>query len=713
LGEGDGSNGRRIYKKYFWQYTFMNLKSPKLFLSLLIVLVYGNTILNSFHFDDIPSILEKPWIRGWDKIPQFIFSVFQRPLVILSFNLNYAISEFEVWSYHVFNICFHIIASLLVFKLIQQIMYFLQDILTKKNPHLFSWPYIAALVFALHPLSTQSVTYISSRSSILATIFYLSGLILFFKGFGERKFNKKPGRIYFFGATFFLLLGGLTKEIIVTLPAALFLFHYYFISRESPEKWVSKNLKWVLLLLIPLLAVVGYKQFLGGGFLAASSAELPSSSWLLTQASVVPFEYFRKFIFPFNLNLDINFPILSNWLDPKNWLGIFSLGLLITLWLRVSIGIKKKGPWEIEKRCAGFSLAWIFLTLLPTSSIIPLLDAVMEHRTYLPLVGFALLATSIFSWAYRTVADQNLKYLPISLLQTGMFLILVLFSLIIVDRNKVWKDELTLWADARQKSPGLVRPYNNLGEAHDKLGNVDKAIGEFKGALKINPNYFFGLNNLGNVYGKQGKYGEAINYFEKALDQKSDYSPAHYNIARAYHLIGKKQEAAESYRKAIRFNPYFEQAFYNLAYLSMELSGFDEAIENFNKFIKMQPNHSRAHFGFGNALMMKGQLDLAMLEYRLSGKLDPTFALPYMNIASIQMQTKNISAAIENYEKALKINPGLPAIHLSLGMIYYQFMDNAPKALGYLKEALRLNPGQQGVARLKSLIEALENKQPA
>jgi protein O-mannosyl-transferase len=691
----------------------MNIKSPKLFLSLLIVLVYSNTILNSFHFDDIPSILEKPWIRGWDKIPQFIFSIFQRPLIILSFNLNYSISEFEVWSYHIFNICFHILASLLVLKLVQQIMFFLKDISSKNIPQPFSYSYLAALIFALHPLSTQSVTYISSRSSILATIFYLSGLIVFFKGFGKKNFNRNTRRIYFFGFIFFLLLGGLTKEIIVTLPAALFLFHFYFISRENPGKWISNNLKWILLLLIPLLTLVGYKQFLGGGFLAASSAELPSSTWLLTQISVVPFEYFRKFIFPFNLNLDINFPILSDWLNPKNWFGILSLSLLITLWIRISISIKKNGPWQIEKRCAGFSLAWIFLTLLPTSSFIPLLDVVMEHRTYLPLVGFALLATSIFSWAYRTVANQTLTDLPISLVQAGALLFLVLFSMIVMDRNKIWKDELTLWADARQKSPNLVRPYNNLGEAHDKLGNYDQAIKEFKYALKINPNYFFGLNNLGNVYGKQGKYGEAINYFQKALDQKSDYSPAHYNIARAYHLVGKKQEAAESYRKAIRFNPYFEQAFYNLAYLSMELSGFDEAIENFNKFIKMQPNHPRAHFGLGNALMMKGQLDLAMLEYRISGKLDSTFALPYMNMANIQMQTKNISAAIENYEKALKINPKLSAIHLSLGMIYYQFINNAPKALGYLKEALRLNPNQQGSSRLKSLIVELENKQPA
>lgn len=691
----------------------MNSLFPKLILSLLIVLIYGNTFLNSFHFDDIPSILEKPWIRGWDKIPQFIFSVFQRPLVILSFNLNYSISEFEVWSYHVFNICLHIIATLLVYKLIHLISYYLKDLSNKKNSYLFAWPYFSALIFALHPLSTQSVTYISSRSSILATIFYLAALIVFFKGIGQRKFEGRSGRLFYFGTTLFFILGGLSKEIIVTLPAALFVFHYYFIWRGSPADWVSENLKWIMLLFIPLLAGVGYKQFVGGGFLAASSADLSSSTWLLTQTSVVPFEYFRKFIFPFNLNLDIQFPILSDWLDPKNWWGIFSLGLLIVFWIRISIAIKTKGKWEIEKRCVGFGMAWIFLTLLPTSSFIPLLDPVMEHRTYLPLVGFALLTTCVFSWASKTYANLNTKRLNISPVQGGMFLVLVLLSLNTMERNKIWKDELTLWADAKHKSPNLIRPYNNLGEAHDKLGNYDQAVDEFKKALNINPNYFFGLNNLGNVYGKQKKYEEAISYFQKALNQKPDYSPAHYNIARAYHLVGKKQEAAESYRKAIQFNPYFEQAYYNLGYLSMELSGFDEAIENFNKFLKMQPNHSRAHFGLGNALMMKGQLDLAMQEYRVSGKLDPTFALPYMNMANIQMQTQNISAAIENYEKALKIKPDMAAIHLSLGMIYYQFKNDVPRALGFLKETLRLNPRQSGAGRIKSLIEDLENKQPA
>ncbi|MBT5959132.1 MAG: hypothetical protein HOG63_11215, partial [Nitrospina sp.] len=99
----------------------------KLILITAIGLVYGNTFLSTFHFDDIPSILEKPWIRGLDKIPQFLFSFFQRPLIILSFNINYAISEFEVWSYHLFNIMFHVLATLLVYQLARRALDYLKE----------------------------------------------------------------------------------------------------------------------------------------------------------------------------------------------------------------------------------------------------------------------------------------------------------------------------------------------------------------------------------------------------------------------------------------------------------------------------------------------------------------------------------------------------------------------------------------------------------
>ncbi len=680
-----------------------SLLFPRLILIALIGLVYSNTLLNSFHFDDLPSILEKPWIRGLDKIPQFLNkdSLFQRPLVILSFNINYAISEFEVWSYHLFNILLHALATLLVYQLARKVLNFLEDFSSQKGFAVL--PFFAAMVFALHPLNTQSITYISSRSSIMVTVCYLSALILFFDGFKKWKQTGQKGWPYFIGSGYFFFLGGLTKEIIITFPAMLFIFHFYFISRETPKVWVATYAKWISLLVIPLLTFVGYKQFSAGGLLSVSAAYLKPGTWFLTQTSVVPFEYFRKMLFPFNMNIDIDFPVLSNWSQPTHWLGMVTLIAFIFLWIRISTHVSETA--EIGRRFSGFGMAWILLTLLPTSSFIPLLDVAVEHRTYLPMVGLVFLMAGGFSCLREYLLETKL-------INYCVVLIMIFFSLGVMVRNGDWKDEVTLWSDAKKKSPNLVRPYNNVGEAYDKLGQYDEAIAEFEGALKLNPNYFFGLNNLGNIYGKQRKLPEAIDFFKRALKQNPDYGPAHYNLAKAFDLTGKRQEAAESYRKAIKSNPYFEQAFYNLAFLAMKLSLFDEALENFEKFLSMQPNHSKAHFGAGNALMMKGQLDLALTEYRKSAQLDPSFAFPYLNIANIQMQTKNIPAAIENFEKALSINPAMPAVHLSLGVVYHQFQGNKEKALEHLKESLRLAPKQQRAESTQSLIQELENKQP-
>jgi len=149
------------------------MKTPYhyLVLTLLVCVAYGNTLQHSFHFDDISSILEKPWIRGLDKIPDFIFSYSQRPLVILSFNINYAISGFKEWSYHVFNISFHLIVVFLVYQSVKLILFHI----SQKNKSIVNEsnqiPLLAALIFAVHPLNTQAVTYISSRSSIMATMF--------------------------------------------------------------------------------------------------------------------------------------------------------------------------------------------------------------------------------------------------------------------------------------------------------------------------------------------------------------------------------------------------------------------------------------------------------------------------------------------------------------------------------------------------------------
>ena len=690
---------------------------PFLILSLAVILAYGNTLFHSFHFDDIPSILEKPWIRGLDKIPEFIFSYWQRPLVILSFNLNYAISKFEVWSYHVFNIFFHLTATLLVYQLAQLMVRVSSTTQAIQSENKTSpIPLLAALLFALHPLNTQSVTYISSRSSVLATCFYVASLILFFKGILNRKeavasLSKKAfsGAGYILLAGLCFLLGALSKQIIVSLPAILFLFHFYFLSSSRFSRWLIEQGKWIALAAVPLGGGILYKQFWGGGVASASSTPYSTSEYFLTQTFVIPFEYLRKLFFPFNLNIDIDYPLISDWSVWTNWLGI----LVLSAYIAVCVLVSRKKKTSLNLRLIGFNMAWIGITLFPTSSVIPLLDLAVEHRTYLPMVGFSLLSAALIAGLWQHIQNRIHKYgngglafKPIA--SICVLLLLVCYAAGTLNRNAVWKDEISLWADAKKKSRNLVRPYNNLGEAYDKLGEYDKAIPEFEAALQLNPHYFFALNNLGNIYGKKQEYAKAIHYFEKTLAGKPDYSPAHYNLARAQHLTGKPNEAIKSYRLAIRFNPYFEQAFYNLANLALQSGLVEESIENFTQFLAMQPNHAKARFGLGNAYAMLGNFDLALIEFQQSARLDPTFIFPAVSIANIHLQRGNIDAAIGTYNEILSHQPEIAGVHKNLGMIFYQVKLDAEKAAFHFQESLRLEPNQPQAPVIQSIVAELQ-----
>ena len=163
---------------------------------------------------------------------------------------------------------------------------------------------------------------------------------------------------------------------------------------------------------------------------------------------------------------------------------------------------------ENFKRWAGFGLAWIGITLLPTSSVVPLLDFSVEHRTYLPLVGFSILTAAVLDGLIRSVRQRSpVISVPTSqktaVVSACLVLVTVFYSAQTVKRNEVWKNEITLWKDTLDKAPNLIRAYNNLGEAYDKEKKFDLAIAEFEKALKLSPTYFFALNNLGNIYGKK------------------------------------------------------------------------------------------------------------------------------------------------------------------------------------------------------------------
>ena len=503
----------------------MMQKKPYLCLAGLVFVVYANVYLNSFHFDDLTAILQKPWIRGLDKIPMFIFSFARRPLVILSLNINYYLSEFQVWSYHLSNVIFHVIAVCLVYRLVFELSNLAEgsdDLLNKRSG------FLAAIIFALHPINTQAVTYISSRSSIMATCFYLISTIFILKCFAVRKkeieaksnnvkyhefFHREENDIYcrlpisfsqaalgaeievplfekffksgtlFICAVISLFFGVLCKEIVVTFPAIAFLAHYFFVSGQSFFKWVRQNFKMIcgaaLCLILGLIWVLSHDKFL-----SSSPTSVSWQTYLLTQTFVIPFEYFWKIFFPFNLSIDIDFPLVSDWAKISSFFGVGILSFY--LWI----------CFKVQSRLISFGMLWGVIAFFPTSSFVPLLDIAVEHRVYLPLAGFSLAMAGMIlaiEQALRKRFSNNdlLGNVGSKASLVCPLIIILCFGVLTTKRNEVWKDEVSLWKDAKEKAPRVVRPYNNLGEAYDKLGNYSPAIDEFKAALSLNPNYVF------------------------------------------------------------------------------------------------------------------------------------------------------------------------------------------------------------------------------
>ncbi len=679
---------------------------PYLILTLGIGVLYGNTLSHSFHYDDFPSILEKPWIRGLDKIPTFITNYSIRPVVIFTYNLNYTLSEFEVWSYHLFNISIHLAVVLLIYLFTKLMI----DFLHRAQPS-FPWtwknvPFIASIIFAIHPLNTQAVTYISGRSSLMATLFFLATCILFFKGFQNRPQSKKycslnPSKLkstlYFISAMICLILGGLSKIIVITLPAILFLCHFYFYSGKTFRNWITTAYVPILLIAMPMATFIAYRLFSKGGILPTGPTEFSASTYFLTQTFVIPFEYFWKMLFPINQSIEVHYPIISDWSLLTSYIGLATLGIivLIIFWL------------SSFSRLAGFGLAWMLITILPTSSFVPLLDVAVEHRTYLPLAGFSIFFATTIDGLIQLFKNSASK---LKLAYGCCGIIGICMAALLVHRNAVWKDDVSLWTDAKSKAPNLVRVYNNLGEAYDKQNQYPEAIKEFQTALQMDPNYVFALNNLGNIYGKMKHYNKAIPYFQKVISIKERYAPAHYNLARAFQSTNQNDKALIHYRKAIDIIPHFEQAIYNYALLGIQMKKPEIGIEYFYKFIELQPNNVRGYFGLGNVYAYSNQFDQAIEIFKKGIEADPNYLLTYVNLATAQMQSGKIEDAIKTYQQILKKNPGIAGVHKNLGLIYAQHQPNIQKAIFHFEKSLDLDPQQPEAPIIQNVLLEMKNQ---
>lgn len=490
----------------------------------VVFLLYLNSLGNAFQYDDKHAIVANPHLSSLGNIPAFFvhpeyFSgdpekAMYRPLLLVSLALNYAWSRTQTYSYHLVNVGLHALCSVLVWALLRQL---------GRSAGL---ALLGGLIFALHPLCAEPVNYISSRSELLAAALVLGAC--WADGEGRR----------WLGLGCFAL-GLLSKESAIVLPALL-LCREYSLGRLKGA-W-SRYIPYGAVALLYLGAV---RPFLAKAVFTAPVR--PLAEQLGTQAKALVY-YLKLLLMPTGLSVHHAFSVSSL----AGGLALLSLALILSL--------------ALCGRAAGrgafvFGAGWVLIALAPTS-LVPLNILVNEHRLYLPLVGLLI-------WL------SGLERLP-RLGRAWLALPLVM-GLLVLQRNTVWRDEGTLWADALKKAPGEVRPYVFLGNHLRAQGQLEEAAALLKRAADLEPDNPTARANLGTTYEKMGRYDQAIALYEALVGQHPNQGEMRYNLGRTYQLAGQLEQAKAQYLLISPQTRHYDLVLHNLGLLHEQAARLDSA----------------------------------------------------------------------------------------------------------------------------------------
>ena len=661
-----------------------HLSKPWLALILIMLftlVIYSNIFKAPFVFDDITQIEDKSTIGDLEIFlsPRALLSHSPRPVVELTFALNYRLGKLHVFGYHLVNVTIHIINGFLAYILSLVIFKRLTNFLPITQPHNSAIPLMSlftALIFVAHPIQTQAITYTVQRYTSMAATFYLLSVLCYFKGriiqqsagdrgqrpevggqrekgshgiVGENSFSFKPLALYVFC---FLcgFLALLSKESSVSLPGAILLVEYILFDRT----W--RGWKRTLLWFLPAFAILGvfflyvYGFFRGevqfgrlledvSDMMRAPGTVTSRWNYLCTQFNVVVI-YVGLLFLPVGQNLDYMYPLKTGFFD-----GYTPLAFLVLL-LIVGIGI-----WNIKKRpIITFGILWFFITLSVESSIFPIKDVLFEHRLYLPMFGFALvIAYVVFCLLpFKRVGHVVVCILIVASLGTATYL-----------RNMIYQDGVTLWSDVVTKSPENFRAHYNLGNALRADGRQKEAIKSYSMSLILRPGYIRARDNLGVVLTEVGRVDDAIKNFSDALKTRPNDPLLHCNLGLALMRKGDFQEAVGHFSEALRIKPTYTKAHSNLGITLAQQGNLTDAILHFKEALKIEPDNVKIHSNLGQAFMLQGNFPEAALHYSEAVRIKPDYAEAHSKLGLVLVRQGDLDGGIDHFIKALQIKPGL------------------------------------------------------
>jgi tetratricopeptide (TPR) repeat protein len=668
---------------------------------------YHNSLQGPFILDDVASILENPQIRhlwpiGDALSPSASSLMGGHPVVNFLLVVNYALGGLAVWGYHALNLTIHILATLTLFGIVRRTL--LRPVLGAHFEASGEWVALAvAVLWAVHPLQTEAVTYVSERGESLMGLFYLLTLYGFIRGV------ESPGHgRWFVLSVVACALGMATKEVMVTAPLMVLLYDRTFVSQSFREAWSRHGRLY--------LGLAGTWLLLG--YLMAGSRNLLDRSvgyglgitgwtYALTECRVVV-HYLWLALWPA--------PLVFDYGDATTDITIWHLAEATPYALILAVLVAGVLVELRRQPAMGFLGAWFFVILAPSSSVVPVAGQPMaEHRMYLPLAAVVTIAVvGAFALGKRLFNKQQGVVLGC---MAGGF-VAVLLAFLTIQRNRDYYSALTIWQDTVDKRPDNPRAHDSLGTVLFQAGKVQEAIGHYEQTLRIDPDYAEAHYNLGNALARTDKIGEAIAHYEQALRLKPDYAEAHYNVGVVLMGQGRLQEAIGHYEQALQSKPDYAEAHNNLGAALITEGRLPEAIGHYERSLQINPQNAEAQYNLGIALVQVGRLTEAIEHWEQALRIEPDLAEAHYNLGVALEQAGRVQEAIGHYEQALRINPDHPDAHNNLGIAFMR-QGRLTEAIGHYEQALRIKPdfaeahynlgtalGQTG--RIPEAIEHLE-----
>ncbi len=618
---------------------------PAAAIILAVIVAYLPALEAGYIWDDPRYVTENPCLldtEGLKNIWTDLGSTVQYyPLVFTTFWIEYHIWQLDPTGYHLVNILLHAIAAGLLFLVLRRIS--------------LPGAWLAAAIFALHPIEVESVAWITERKNVLAGFFYLAALLsyLHFAPLSDPAGQPRQRRKYYVAALVLFLCALFSKTVTCSLPAAILLLIWWKRGRLTTAD---------ILPLVPM--------FLAGAALASVTAWMEKnvvravgSDWALSTlerlliAGRALWFYIWKLILPVELTFnyprwDVDTTIWWQWLFP-----LAAVSLVVVLWsYRRRLG---RGPLVTALFFGG--------TLLPalgfTNTYPMRYSFVADHFQYLAGIGPLTLASV---WLVKVLGDRSARSgrkrpakvaTSPALLYTVGGVILVVLAVLTLHQTRIYKDRQTLWLDTLEKNPGSFLGHNNLGAFYMQQGRNNLAIEHFQEAVRFKPDFHKARANLGRMLAERGNIEDGLVHLTEAVRLKPDAHEVQNRLANLLAQKGDFDEAILHYKAAIRLRPDLAVPHNNLANVYAQQEKFGEAIPHYRAAISYDPENAVAFRNLGLALAASGDVDEAIASFRQAVALQPEDAIALINLAELLAEKGETDAAIKAYRAALRINP--------------------------------------------------------